>query len=255
MEVIDPADQATWPPDVRKEIERLAVRCREHPDNTSETPSYELSLGNVDTGRTAEVAFRDLLGPRPVALFHATRLLPHEQDAILEEGLVVLREDHRSARLDRVIALYSHDVEASRLEALRQSGPLSWNQGHRDGRLGRLFGVTPLQAAFDGAGSDMTVFLDNWGGESFYWAGHDSSPLDETLKLLINRSEPAIVAVGVTAAMLNDYRRLWPIFVAQLDGWPEPWHEFSITESIPPERVVAILGPSSPAWPARYDEP
>lgn len=71
----------------------------------------------------------------------------------------------------------------------------------------------------------------------------------------VNRSEPAIVAVGVTAAMLNDYRRLWPIFVAQLDCWPEPWHEFSITESIPPERIVAILGPSSPAWPVRDDEP
>lgn len=51
------------------------------------------------------------------------------------------------------------------------------------------------------------------------------------------------------ARSLSTYTKLWPIFVAQLDGWPEPWHEFWMTESVPVERVVGILGPSSEAWP------
>lgn len=246
---IDPADQATWPADVLEEVERLALLCREQPSNGTETPSYELSLGHVDAGHEAEGAFRALLGTRPVALFHATRLLPHEREAIRSEGLLVLTDAHRSARLDRVIKLYGDELGRGQLEALRQAGPLSWNAGHRDGRVGRLFGITPLQAAFDDAGPGMTVFLDNWGGESFYWAAEDSATIEETLGILTQRSVPAVVEFAVEARSLNPYTYLWRVFVAQLRGWRAPWHEFCTTESIPPERVLTILGPRSHRWP------
>jgi hypothetical protein len=247
IQLIDPADRSTWPSDVRAEAERLAVRCRQQPDNTSCTPAYELSLGHVDASYEAEARFRDVVGDRFIALFHATRLLPHELEAVRHEGLVVLTKDHRNQRLDRVIELYADYLGAQRLECLRHSGPLSWRRG--DGRLGVLFGVTPLQVAFDDAGEGMTVFLSHWGGESFYWSAKESSDLKKTIQLLTERSSPAIVEVGVRARSLNTYGRLWPVFVAQLDRWRQPWHEYWTQESIPPEHVVTILDPRSDRWP------
>jgi hypothetical protein len=254
MDVVDPADQSTWPAEVRAEVERLAARCREQADNTPETPSYELSLEHVDAAYEAEKAFRGLLDGWLLALFHATRQLPHETKALGQEGLVVLTEAHRSRRLDRVIEIYGDELGVERLERLRHSGPLSWNAAHREGRLGRLCGVTPLQVAFDQAGWGMTIFLAHWGGESFYWANGDSPELKETIELLTERSAPAIVKVGVHAKSLNTYTKLWPIFVAQFGGWPQPWHEFSTQESVAPERVLAILDRSSDQWPVAPED-
>lgn len=233
------------------EVARLAAECREYSENTSKTPSYELRMRHIDAAWETDEAFRELLGDRLLALYHATRLLPHEVDAIRREGLVVLDETHRSLRLDRVIELYREEFHSDKLEQLRDAGPLSWNASHRNARLGRLWGVTPLQAAFDGAGSGLTVFLEHWGGESFYWANESSPELRETIDLLTARSQPAIVEVGIHATALNTYTKLWPIFVAQLDAWDEPWHEFSTEESIPPERVVEVLDPMSGRWPVR----
>jgi hypothetical protein len=196
MVVIDPANRTTWPADVVVEVERLASICREQPSNTLTTNSQELSLGHLEATFEADTAFRRLLEGRLVSLFHATRLLPHEREAVREEGLVVLDERHRSKRVDRVIEIYGADCGVSRLEHLRHAGPLTWNSAHRRGRLGVLHGVTPLKAAFDGAGSGMTIFLSHWGGESFYWANLESVALGETIALLTKRSAPAIVEVG-----------------------------------------------------------
>ncbi len=253
VDAVNPGDQATWPSDLRVEVERLAGLCRDHAGNTPSTRSYELSLGHVDAEFEAEDAFRELLEVRRVVLFHATRLLPHEREAIRAEGLVVLDESHRSRRLDRVIEMYGDQVGAERLELLRHSGPLTWGSGHRMGRLGRLFGVTPMQAAFDGAGSGMTVFLEHWGGESFYGANEESAELRHVIQDLTNLSRPAIVEFAVRATLLNTYTRLWPIFVAQLDGWPEPWHEFSTEESVPADAVLTILDGTSERWPLNPD--
>jgi hypothetical protein len=248
MEVIDPAEQTTWPADIRTEVEELAAKCREQPENTPNTPSYELSLGHVDTNYKAEAAFRDVLDGRPVALFHATRLLPHEHDAIYRDGLVVLTRDHRSRRLDRVIEIYGYQLGVERLERLRHSGPLSWDSSQQSARLGTLWGVTPLRDSFEEGGSDLTIFLSHWGGESFYWAKEESPELDETICLLTERSAPAIVEVGVQANSLT-HRKLWPVFVAQLDHWRTPYMGFCMQQSVPPERVIAILDPSSDRWP------
>jgi hypothetical protein len=186
-------------------------------------------------------------------MFHATRLLPHEHEAIRQEGLVVLTEDHRSQRLDRIVQMYGPEIGTEALERLRTAGPLAWSEHHRHGRLGVIFGVTPLQASFDGAGRGMTVFLSHWGGESFYWAGEDSPDLERTIDRLTKRSTPAIVEFGVHAHSLNRSSHLWSIFVAQLDGWSDGFHEFWIRESIPPAHVCDILGPASDRWPISFD--
>lgn len=249
LSVIDPSDVEAWPADVRAEVEALATRCGDCAENTSMTVAYELSLGRPDAGHHAEQRFRCLIGERRIALAHATRLLPHERETLNVEGLQVLAEDHRSRRLDAVIARYGTDLGVDRLEGLRHAGPLAWNEAHRLGRLGLLWGVTPLKDAFDRAGDGMTVFLENWGGESFYWAGEDSSDLRDVVADLTERSAPLVVRFGARATSLNTHTYLWPIFVGQIAGWPEAWHEFYVRESVAPAHIAAVIDEASDAWP------
>lgn len=250
VQPIDPATPETWPADVHQWVSQLARRCRDDPQNHHpRTPSYELGVGSIDATYDAEARFRDLLGERPVALFHATRLLLHEVEAIQHQGLLVLDEHHRSERLDRVIDLYGDTLGVDRLGTLRSAGPLSWDRHHREARLGTLHGVTPLDDAFKGAGHGMEVFLENWGGESFYWAQQESPDQADVIADLTSVSSPAIIEVAVQAHTLNDYRLLWAVFVGQLDGWSEPWHEFSTRTSIAPDRVVEIIRPENGRWP------
>jgi hypothetical protein len=246
---IDPADQSTWPQDVMDEVCRLVARCREQDENTMDTVSCELRLESVDAAEHAEEEIRSILGDRTLAMFHATRLLRHECDAIRQEGLVVLDEDHRSRRLDRVIEVYGDQIGDGRLERLRASGPLSGGRAKRESRLGKLHVVTPLQASFDDGGSGMTVFLERWGGESFYCAAEESDELRVTIGLLTERSVPAIFKVAVHARSASGYSGLWPVFAGQLGGWPAACQVFCLHESVPPDRILAMLDPSSAGWP------
>jgi len=116
----------------------------------SDSPTYDLRLEGFDAGHHAEQALRSLLGDRTVSIFHATRLLPHEIEAILTHGLQPLSIDHRGRRLDKVIEIYGSAIGVDRLEELRTTWPLT-DRGHREGRLGLSWGVSPLQASFDDA--------------------------------------------------------------------------------------------------------
>jgi len=246
---IDPGDIETWPPDVREHIAHLARRCRANPENSAATHSYELELEDVDAAFVAAVGFRHRLGDRRVALYHATRLLPHEVTGIRQDGLLTLSEGRRDARLDAVIARYGDRIGTERLEGLRRSGPLTWGTSHRNARLGVLYAVTPLKDAFAGAGGGMTVFLENWGGEAFYWAGHTDETIAQTIAALTQASQATIVEVAVPASWLNAYRNLWQVFVGQLEGCVSPWHEFRITENIPPQQVLELRHETSARWP------
>ena len=148
MEVIDPGDPRSWPGDVREEVDRLADLCRSNPENVGR-PSFELEVrpAGWDESFDAERAFRDLLGNRLLTYYHGTRLLPHEDQMFLDEGLLVLSDDLRDRRLDRVIELYGDEVGRGALEGLRAVGPACRGSSQRSNRLGLLHGVTPLDAS------------------------------------------------------------------------------------------------------------
>lgn len=248
--MIDPGDQASWPTDIRLEVERLAAICRSVHSNTRRTPSHELRLRTIDDALTAESAFRELLGSRLVLISHVTRLLPFEIENVQRHGLQVLTEEFRDERFRRVAQAYGEVVGRANIEALRDSGPLSWGGAHRNARLGKLYGVTPLRAAFESAGHGVRVFTEHWGGESIYWANETSDALRRTIDLLTTLSTPTIVEFGAPASTLNSWASIWKVFVGQLEGRYDPWHEFSLTESVPPERVAGVLSPQSQRWPA-----
>ena len=242
--MIDPGDPASWPNDVADEVDRLAAMCRDNPENIGR-PSFELEVSSWDESYAEEMAFRDLIGDRFVAYYHATRLLPHEDQMYVDDGLLVLSDELRNRRLDRVIELYGGEIEVGQLEALRNSGAASRGSSQRSNRLGLLHGVTPLEAIRHG-GWGMEVFMTFWGGESFYFDDRE----DPAITALTAASRPSIIETAALAKDLCTYHWLWRIFVAQADSsWDEPWHEFSTKVSIPPERILGILHPDSERWP------
>lgn len=249
MRSIDPGQPESWPSDVTDAVNTLAERCLARDDNPAGSPSCELLLETVDAPFEAETEFRTLLGPRPVSLFHATRLLPHELLGLLADGLRCLEVDHRRQRIMRAAAAYPDALDATQAMRLIQTGPLI-DRMQREARLGKLHGVTPLHDPFISGGPDMSVFLENWGGESIYWAGYADPELETPLAALVELSEPVIVDVAVRAADLCAWHSLWKVFVGQAVGcWADPWTEFSVTTSVPPERILEVLTPSSPRWP------
>lgn len=199
----------------------------------------------IDT-YTAEREFLEVLDDRRIVLYHATRLLPHEVARVQQLGLLTLSEEGRDRRLDKVIEQYGKVINPERLEALRRSGPLARDPHQRSARLGILYGVTPLGDTFEDAGSSMTVFLENWGGESFYWSDED---VDETIRELTRRSIATIVEFAVPASWLDSNSYIWQMFVGQLHGWEGACGEFRIGQSIPPKQILDLLHEDSPRWP------
>ncbi len=245
MDVIDPGDPTTWHDDIRNEVDRLANLCRANSENIGR-PSFELEIGvdSWDQSFEAERAFRDLIGDRLITYYHATRLLPHEDQMYFDDGLLVLSDDLRDRRLDRVIARYGDEIGHDVLEALRGAGPATRGSPQRTNRMGLLHGVTPLDAVRYG-GWGMEILMTNWGGESFYFDSSD----DPTIAALSALSTPSIIEAAVSAQDLCTYHWLWRIFVGRVDPWDEPWHEFSTKVSVPADRILSILHPESERWP------
>ena len=241
--VIDPGDPASWPQDVADEVGRLAALCRSNPEN-ADRPCFELEVSNWEESYAEELAFRDLIGERYIAYFHATRLLPHEDQMYADDGLLVLSDELRNRRLDRVIEIYGAELGTEGLEALRHVGAAAPGSPQRENRIGLLHGVTPLDAVRFG-GWGMEILMTYWGGESFYF-DDSKSPV---IAALSARSRPSIIEAAVSPHDLRSYRWLWRVFVGQLDSWEQPWHEFATQASIPPERVLGVLHPGDRRWP------
>ena len=245
---INPGQPDTWPADVQDHVDRLALNCETNPENSEDTLSCELVPEALDAF-TAERDFLEVLDDRRIVLYHATRLLPHEVTLIRLLGLLTLSEEGRDRRLDKVIEQYGKVIKPERLEALRRSGPLARNSVQRSARLGVLYGVTPLNATFQDAGSSMTVFLENWGGESFYGAAYSDEDIAETIRELSRKSTATIVEFSVPASFLAGNSYLWRIFVGQLHGWEGACGEFRIGHNIPPKQILDLLHEDSPRWP------
>lgn len=78
---------------------------------------------------------------------HATRLLPHEFQAIERRGVAPLTMENRSSRITTAIDLYGSERGTPDLEPLYSAGPLA-DVAQRQGRIGRIWAVSPMAAAF-----------------------------------------------------------------------------------------------------------
>jgi hypothetical protein len=245
VEVVDPGDPTSWPRDIRAEVDRLAALCRSNPENV-DRPSLELEIspGAWDEDPRVELAFRDLLGDRLITYYHATGLLPHEDQMYRDDGLLVLTDELRDRRLDQVIELYGDELGREALGSLRTVGPACPGSVQRPYRIGLLHGVTPLDAVRH-AGEGMEKLMTHWGGESCLLLKQEDPPH----AAVCERSTSTIVEAAVSARDLCAHRSLWRVFVGQADRWDKPWNEFSTKVSVPATRILAILHPGSERWP------
>lgn len=115
----------------------LAERVLAVDGNGPHRPTVEMRLETLEVGR-AEDDLRSVLGNRPVAMAHATRLLPHEMDAVAADGVVPLNLGHRSHRLDEIIGRYGSEPGAPDFEPLRSAGRLT-DKGQHPGRIGAIW--------------------------------------------------------------------------------------------------------------------
>jgi hypothetical protein len=241
--LVDIAQPTTWPGEVRTTIAELATRVREHPDFRDDLPAYDLpSLFGYD--ESIEYRLREMLGEHRIAMYHGTRLLPHEFADLEATGLQPLSAELRRRRAERAHQHHGNLLGADDVELLLANGPLRWQRGAV--RLGLLHVVAPLHVMSD---DGMSRLLSTWGGESLYW--HDSTDAgprcDEIIRRLTAASTPAVVCVGPRASDLATRKDLWPEFVgvlAELDHG----NEWTMNSGLSRLEIFDIMQPGHPHW-------
>jgi hypothetical protein len=243
--VIDASDPATWPQLVLLEVETISRRLIE--EDLIQSGAHSSDLPQYDLDGHLEVDFRTVLASNLLLCYHATRLLPHEVQAIRKKGLSVLSQELRSEKLDAAVERYPELINAGDAEEILNGGPLAW-QGTASSRLGRLFVVAPI-TIFRGDPGGFSHLLGAWGGEAVGWLEDKGSKSAEAIRRLTHVSLPTIIEVAIEPGTLADHRDIWPVFVGRYLGLEAPWQEWSTTASIAAERILAILQPGDTRWP------
>lgn len=129
------------------------------------------------------------IGDTQMALYHATRLLPHEVISIRERGLLPLTPDLVNLRLDAAIAAGA--INAALAERLR---PHALRYAVEPGRT--------RQVCFSGSRRSLQQtsgfwrLFTYWGGEAIYWELDDRLP-DPALVQLGCIGTPAVVVASL----------------------------------------------------------
>jgi hypothetical protein len=244
-QLVDLAVADTWPTDVRALLRGVASTFgkRPHPYAT------DLKYGR-DFGESLEQELRRLLGSRPIAMYHATRLLPEEIESVKVEGLLLQTAELRARKLGRLVA--AGMISASEAELWEANGPVSW-PGH-EARLNETCVVTPIQC-LSARDAGFFGFLQDWGGESISWAATEPGRQGEDaakdhLRLLLDRvnrrSGPAVIEVAVQPVDLPGFPYLWNVMVAGLIRARKAWNEWHVEKPLPV--VVDVIQPGDPRW-------
>ena len=204
---------------------------------------YAYDLGPDDE---LEEELKAALADAFILMYHATRLLPGEPEAVRAEGLRALSDDLRRAKLDLALGSIS-EKERSLLEG---SGPLHWPDHPQPDRRGLLYVFGPFGPAQYEAGLDSLLYT--WGGESIYFGNdREGDPLFEVLGRLTAASRPAFTEVAVRVDDLSRWKALWPSMVGGLLQCKDPWNEWHLRCDIPPDQVIDVIQPGSPRWPKK----
>lgn len=103
MDIIDLASPATWPRDVHDAVAAIAEEVRGWRGLRPGFPACDLPGRDYEYATVAEERVRRAIGDRLVAAYHATRLLPHEELMIRDEGLLVLTDELRDRKLAEAV--------------------------------------------------------------------------------------------------------------------------------------------------------
>jgi hypothetical protein len=191
-----------WPADVAEVVQEHAGRLR----GTTEHAS-DLELSYDDEGE-----FLDLLAGRPLRMYHCTRLLDVEVEAIRQHGLRLLS---RELMADKIQAA----VHAAAITAA-DGQHLEWAHvfavGEHDNRQDQICLVLSAQP-LHGDRHGIRPLMTSWGGEALSMSSGAVGWRDRLTQI----GKPAVVVVDVPFARADGHHA-WPgvlkTFVAALMG-------------------------------------
>ncbi|GAA2181964.1 hypothetical protein GCM10009847_25670 [Leucobacter tardus] len=131
----------------------------------------------------------ELLEGRPLRMYHATRLLPHEVDRIKAEGLLRLTHELVQSKLDDAVRVGAM-TEAQAVEARAGSIIETKYEGRREGQVCFVLSLDK----FEHSPGDVGPLLSSWGGESIYHVAALDPPRRALMRSL---GLPSIVAADV----------------------------------------------------------
>lgn len=221
--IVDIDDQATWPEDVVTFIEE-----RSESINLNENSS--MSIGD-------EILL-PLLNTSYLLLYHATRLLPHEKEDILEHGLQMLTEELVAKKIREAVG-YGYLTERIGEELLCGSTLRTRSEEERANRICFVVGKSPIEQE----DPKLANLFDIWGGESINYTDFGKNHVS----LLKRIGEPAVVKTllpSTTRSPIVTSPELTVSFIEAFKGEDSSGELHLENESIPSTYILDILRPA-----------
>lgn len=225
--VADIDDPSTWPEELAAQVNELADQIRMTTPDLSELSCSDLPLWGHEAG------IRQLLNGCLLRAYHATRLLPHEADAVRAQGLRMLTTELVKDRLATAYQLgYITDVEHDKLLA---------GKALSSDRLGQVcFFLSTTTIIRDATG--LHLLLSTWGGEGLYRQhAHSDNPLRDKLRSL---GHPTIVVAQLDFTVptkLLVFPSLANAFVGKTLGLTDVGGDIFYSAPIPPTHIERLI--------------
>jgi hypothetical protein len=231
--VVDVDDSTTWPEELSAQVNKLADQIRIANNDLSELPCCDLALWEHEEG------IRRLLDGYLLRAYHATRLLPHEVDAVHAQGLRILSPELVKGRLATAHQLgYITDVEHHKLLAGKTL------TSNRLDQICLFLSTTTIARDADG----LHLLLNTWGGEGIYWQhAHSDNPLRDKLRSL---GRPIIVVAQLDLTVLPRLRvfpGLANAFVGAALGLADVGGDILYSAPIPAAHIERLIRLDEPA--------
>jgi len=240
--VVDVDQPASWPVELADLVSEMVERVKEEGD-LIEVACSDLPLGEYETDVTAS------LDGHLLRAYHATRLLPHEAEAIKKgDGLRVL----------------SNGLVAHRLDEAQENGYITYEERDQllaaatlgKGRADKICFFLPLRQASERAYGFHTL-LATWGGEGIYWA-HAGEDTDLRGRLRALGSPAIVVAqldLTVAPMELTVYPGLAHVFTGITLGLPDVGASISYFAPVPANFIEDLIQPGHVLYPSHEDIP
>lgn len=234
LAVVDVDNPDTWPDRLEDWVHSRADQVRDIVDDP-EFPCSDLPL------LEHEDSTRRLLDGYLLRAYHATRLLPHEADAIRTQGLRILDERLVTDRLDAAHH-HGHLTDAER-RALLAGKTLS------DNRVSKVL-LFLSAASFTHDAHGLNPLLTNWGGEGIYWQHiHRDNPLRTKLRSF---GTPTIVVATLnltTADKVLIFPGVIHALVGTALGLSSIGGSIHYYAPVPPAHIERLIQPGDPNYP------
>lgn len=235
MAMIDPDDRRTWPAWLRSTVSDYACRLRDTTQYTS-----DLAIDKAEDDH-----FRSCLAPSLLRAYHATRLLPHEVEAIRGHGL---RELTCTLIHDRIDAAHAWGViSAEECELFRTANVFDDQDPTARTRRGKVclfLGQGVLNHRADG----VRPLLTTWGGEGIYMSGSGF----QLRPRLMTLGMPAIVELTVDLSEGQRTHSVYPgvlhCFVARVLRLTNVVADVHFRGPIAAKQIIDIWQPGDPKY-------